>query len=884
MGNLTSRNQPPQQGPGVVTYINDDGKIVNDTQDIFKSNLKMNAIYSSFLDEKTAGESTANIDLVGKSSRLLFEQCADRGVFGRTGFYGRSAVCIREDTEYVICNDNIGEMIPTEDLHTYASALDMELVIFIDHPLIPNVPLNILKINLLEEGQTLQVFDNLSQLRRARLDQPTAFFREEGIMVVWSQEAGIALTLAKTVQAAFEQISWDQAAKPGELEVVEEKKEGRFGFLKKKKSVKAKTAAEAADLEANEDGGIPLRRREIQIPIYVMLSIALGGIYFGLLLRSLMIEYRYDGSVIRFAYVAYFPVAILMFLYFNMTVVSSVGYIIGPFRQVFRNSFAYSAIPPKRIMGALPPMTVICPVYKESLNKVIDPTITSVKAAMHRYERQGGVVNLILCDDRMQLISTESQEFRKEYYRRHNIGWVARPGHGVDGYIRAGRFKKASNMNAMLGLSVRVEEALRCVERPEGWSLADEERAYNDILEDLLQADGRLWAEGNIRIGELFLIIDSDTRVPNDCLIDAASEFAQTDHLAVLQHVSGVMEVDGNFFEKGMTYFTDVIYRAIQYSCAAGDVAPFVGHNAFLRWSAVQRAARYMHEDGTPRWWSESHVSEDFEMALKLQCAGYSVRLAAYTNGDFKEGVSLTVHDEITRWEKYAYGCSELLFHPLRQWVYKGPFTPLFRRFLWAPQIPFFGKVTLLGYIGTYYALGGTWIFVTVNYFLTGWFSNIIDHMYQQSFDMMFGIMVVFGVVGSLGAAISRYRGSDTGIITCFVAAFGWTPFLCIYFNGISLHISRALLSHMFEYNMQWGATAKEVEDSNLFKELKKIAKSQTFLYIYFGLHIPMMIYLACYAPYQWQIPEVNAWFPLALSVMGHMLVPIALNPNLLKL
>lgn len=30
-------------------------------------------------------------------------------------------------------------------------------------------------------------------------------------------------------------------------------------------------------------------------------------------------------------------------------------------------------------------------------------------------------------------------------------------------------------------------------------------------------------------------------------------------------------------------------------------------------------------------------------------------------NGEFKEGVSLTAFDELLRWEKYSYGCSEMV-------------------------------------------------------------------------------------------------------------------------------------------------------------------------------------------------------------------------------
>ena len=54
--------------------------------------------------------------------------------------------------------------------------------------------------------------------------------------------------------------------------------------------------------------------------------------------------------------------------------------------------------------------------------------------------------------------------------------------------------------------------------------------------------------------------------------------------------------------------------------------------------------------------WSESHVSEDFDMALRLQLKGYVIRWATYSRGGFKEGVSLTCDDELNRWQKYAYG------------------------------------------------------------------------------------------------------------------------------------------------------------------------------------------------------------------------------------
>lgn len=91
-------------------------------------------------------------------------------------------------------------------------------------------------------------------------------------------------------------------------------------------------------------------------------------------------------------------------------------------------------------------------------------------------------------------------------------------------------------------------------------------------------------------------------------------------------------------------------------------------------------------------------------MALRLQSASYDLRFSAYFGRGFQEGVSLTVYDELSRWEKYAYGCSELIFHPLKYWFTRGPFTPLFRRFI-RSNMPLMGKLTILSYIGTYYAI-----------------------------------------------------------------------------------------------------------------------------------------------------------------------------------
>lgn len=57
----------------------------------------------------------------------------------------------------------------------------------------------------------------------------------------------------------------------------------------------------------------------------------------------------------------------------------------------------------------------------------------------------------------------------------------------------------------------------------------------------------------------------------------------------------------------------------IAMAVSSGDPAPLVGHNAFLRWSAIREVSWVDSKDGERKFWSEAHVSEDFDLALRLQ-------------------------------------------------------------------------------------------------------------------------------------------------------------------------------------------------------------------------------------------------------------------------
>lgn len=107
----------------------------------------------------------------------------------------------------------------------------------------------------------------------------------------------------------------------------------------------------------------------------------------------------------------------------------------------------------------------------------------------------------------------------------------------------------------------------------------------------------------------------------------------------------------------------------------------------------------------------------------------------------------------------------QLLFHPFRLWLVKGPFTPTFRHFNKAKQIRLPSKVTTIAYVGTYYAMASAWILTLMNYFLTGLEWRVYDKHYADTFSTFFSIVMVFTALGNLSLAVHRYRLRQESLI-----------------------------------------------------------------------------------------------------------------------
>ena len=99
-----------------------------------------------------------------------------------------------------------------------------------------------------------------------------------------------------------------------------------------------------------------------------------------------------------------------------------------------------------------------------------------------------------------------------------------------------------------------------------------------------------------------------------------------------------------------------------------------------------------------------------------------------------------------------------------------------------------------------------------------------------------------------------------------------------VFFGGISIHLSKAILCHFFSINMEWNSTAKEIEETGFFIGMDKIIKDFKYMYLIVLLLTGVLIYTALYAPKGWMIADVTMIVPVANQLGCHFLLPLTLG------
>jgi hypothetical protein len=197
-------------------------------------------------------------------------------------------------------------------------------------------------------------------------------------------------------------------------------------------------------------------------------------------------------------------------------------------------------------------------------------------------------------------------------------------------------------------------------------------------------------------------------------------------------------------------------------------------------------------------------------------------------------------------------------------------------------KMPLPSKISIMSYIGTYYAIGCAWILTVLNYFLVGWYNEALDKYYLNSFQVYLSLLVVFTGLGNVSLAVLRYRIGEESLFRSLLTNFLWVPLMTVFLGGLSLHVSQALVCHLVGIDMNWGATSKEAENTTFFKEVPKVIKKFGFTFIFCITASVGMVVLATVAPEFWKINQFFAIFPLVTVVVSHFMLPIVLNPSLM--
>jgi hypothetical protein len=145
-------------------------------------------------------------------------------------------------------------------------------------------------------------------------------------------------------------------------------------------------------------------------------------------------------------------------------------------------------------------------------------------------------------DDGLAGMTDEEATKRVQFCRENNIGWVARPKHGYN-FVRRGKFKK-SIKHELCPQSVH-QGRRRDAFQTRAALCTREDRIHRFISggatlrgvsgsSKVLKNNPRAQAEGDIRVGEIILIVDSDTRVvspissPRHDLLNSRANYENT--------------------------------------------------------------------------------------------------------------------------------------------------------------------------------------------------------------------------------------------------------------------------------------------------------------------------------------------------------------------
>ena len=530
------------------------------------------------------------------------------------------------------------------------------------------------------------------------------------------------------------------------------------------------------------------------------------------------------------------------------------------------NSKYYSGleVPDAFIRCPYPRLTIQIPVYKEDLENTLQPTLVSALQEARRYTKETGApCNIIVCDDGLSVLDPVSRDKRKQFYREHGIGCTARPPpHALE---RVGRFKKAGNLNFSLNY-----------------------RTYSSTeLADFIQMGA--YFDGDLQYGPYVFLIDSDTRFPsfpigdnlttgeqgkNGCLKRLMKDmlYDGQDSILYSQCFTGPFMSTRTLAEKSVYHFTCHIYNGIMVGTALHSMAPLVGHNALLNMRLLDEISPNQEEEPVTHYkyfWDENRISEDFECMMRGCKKGYTGRYVC-SAGIFYEGISFSYMTEYFKVSKFACGAAELTFNPICDWLCKGPISADIVGFILCEKIEWYNKLYIVAYILNFIALAQAHVAAFYNLLFFDRLFEILPFGLLPT-NLMWEGMFVWGIINTTISILFAKR-LGFHLRTFLKQQLREILFTSALYGSLSVRFSMMYVSHLFRWNVQFGATQKDDNQVRLVDWVRS-TRYECALYT---------VYTGCIAARLTLFPTAslfNTWYygcvPLSMLVFWYWCGPL---------
>lgn len=540
-----------------------------------------------------------------------------------------------------------------------------------------------------------------------------------------------------------------------------------------------------------------------------------------------------------------------------------------------------------------PSVTIQIPVFREPFESVIRPTLESARRAAERYrEKTGGRCNVLVCDDGLLCFANNNLEralaearhtlpsahsvaqsellARIAYYEETDVAFVARPWPqpGVPGTERAGRFRKASNLNYALRLADSLEPSEALSEAHARFRTALSKRAYALGV-----------SRGDVRVGEVIVQLDKDSVMQPDIIVATVPEFLADPTLAYTQHSTYPINED-RYFSAMMGWFTRLLFDlAIRSKCLiSGSFVPMLGHNLFLRRADLFRAGG----------WHEHSVCEDLDLMMRLHTMGSHGKYICYPGQDFGEAVTRVYTEELEKFRRYAFGAAEAVINPITEWERLGIVKQSWRRFCRSEHVRWYQVLDLFQFFFSLINIASIVPFAVV----TG--LGIVDPYTALTMGLV--SLAVFNIVSIPVIYLLRRRGGLNNMQANRIwrTRFGgWKAVLLQFlmgfsFIGYSVAVLSGALAHIFNRPLVFAETSGDAlgqlsRSAHLRSaEMRKAARTAALLFFLCAVLVAWQVYLyslplpASAQPLDWRYHAV--WlYPMLWTAVA----PFMFNPYL---